>query len=299
MRTLVVSNRSSGTAAPEVLEEHLIAPLGEDGYAIEIQGTSDGCSTVLRAIETFQPKRVVACGGDGTVACVASVLDRLDEEIELAVVPMGTANVFALELGLEDIEEACHLAREGEVRYHDMLRTSDGVALCRILMGNLSEPGRSSSARVKQRWKLLAYLLHGLPILLRPRGARFVLEIDGKVVRARASSVVVCNAGQTGWANGLWAPEIRADDGVADVVLVHSASFGDHVRLFLSRWLGRQHASPLVTHLQAERHIRVHLPKGVHGSRDGERLHGRVIDIEVVPRAIPVVTAPANAPAHT
>lgn len=294
MRTLVVSNRAAGTVAPDFLKEHLVDPLGEEGHWLEFDGNEEDVKARLaESIAAFRPARVVACGGDGTVASVATVLDRLDAGIELAVVPMGTANVFALELGLgNNLVEACALARDGEARRHDLLRTRDGVALCRILVGNLSEPGQSSTPQSKRRWKLLSYFFYGLPYLLRPRGHRFKLKLDGRTIHTRASSVIVCNAGQTGWAHGTWAPQVRADDGVADIVVLHSASFRDHLRLIWSRMWGRQERCPVVTRWTARKHIRIHLPSDVTCSRDGERLQGRVIDIDVVPGGIPVVAAP-------
>lgn len=267
-------------------------PLGADGELLECRADEDLREAVARRIATFRPKRVVACGGDGTVAAVAAAIVQADAGIELAVVPMGTANVFALELGVgTELEAACRLAREGQARPHDFLRTRDGIALCRFLIGNLSEPGRSSSPVSKRRWKLLAYLLRGLPHLFRPRGSRFRLEIDGREIVTRASSVIVCNAGRTGLAEASWAPSVQADDGLADVLVIHSTRFRDHLRLIWSWMWGRHERSPWVTHWTARRRIRIHVPDRVACSRDGECLEGRVLDIEVVPRALPVVAA--------
>lgn len=292
MRTLVVSNSAAGSAAPEVLQKSLLEPLGAEGDLLECRDDEDLQSAVVRRIETFRPQRIVACGGDGTVAAVAAAIVQADARIELAVVPMGTANVFALELGVgTDLEEACRLAREGTARPHDFLRTRDGLALCRFLIGNLSEPGRCSTPDSKRRWKLFAYLLRGLPHLFRPQGSKFRLEIDGRKIVTRASSVIVCNAGRTGLAEASWAASVQADDGVADVLVVHSTRFRDHLRLIWSWWWGRHESSPWVTHWTARRHIRIRIPEAVACSRDGEQLEGRVLDIEVVPRALLVVAA--------
>lgn len=57
-------------------------------------------------------KRIVAAGGDGTVAAVAAAIAGSD--IELAVIPGGTLNHFARDNGIpENLDRACELAARG------------------------------------------------------------------------------------------------------------------------------------------------------------------------------------------
>ena len=54
---------------------------------------------------------IVAAGGDGTVSVVADVM--VGTEAHLVVLPLGTANVLALELGIPvDLEGACQLGAQ-------------------------------------------------------------------------------------------------------------------------------------------------------------------------------------------
>src|SRR6187399_880871 len=51
---------------------------------------------IKKQIENYQPDRVVACGGDGTIKLVAESL--LKTNIPLGIIPAGSANGMAKEL---------------------------------------------------------------------------------------------------------------------------------------------------------------------------------------------------------
>ena len=77
-------------------------------------------------------RRFIAAGGDGTVNAVVQPL--VGTEGELAVLPVGTWNHFARDIGLElDWEEAMKVALNGEVRQIDVGRAND-----RFFVNNLS-----------------------------------------------------------------------------------------------------------------------------------------------------------------
>src|SRR4051812_22340935 len=66
-----------------------------------------------------RPPLIVAAGGDGTVSAVASAL--VDTDIALAVLPMGTLNHFARDLGVPlDPAAAVDIALKGKRRSVDV-----------------------------------------------------------------------------------------------------------------------------------------------------------------------------------
>src|SRR3954463_3707191 len=105
-------NRRSGTAgaAVEALRQ---------GGAVGIhEGEPTDLKERAQAIIAQHPRRVVVCGGDGTIATVAHLLAGTG--IELAIVPGGTLNHLAKHLGLpEDLVQAAKVAREGITRSLD------------------------------------------------------------------------------------------------------------------------------------------------------------------------------------
>ena len=80
---------------------------------------------LLHEMNWYQPDRVVACGGDGTVLLVARNL--VNSGIPIGILPLGSANGLATELAIPDLlPEALELAVKGEItRAIDLLRFND------------------------------------------------------------------------------------------------------------------------------------------------------------------------------
>ena len=121
---------------------------------------------------------VVAAGGDGTVN---EVLNGLSLEATLGVLPLGTANVLARELGLPlDPSEACRRILEGErCRVDFGVATDDEGAERRFAcMAGIGFDAKVISAvtpRLKRNLRRLAFQLTAFKVLF---GNRFpTLEI--------------------------------------------------------------------------------------------------------------------------
>src|SRR5689334_11575407 len=98
-RVFVVLNPMAGSCTAADVRRALDQRLGEqiqtDIY--ETTGEEDVVA-IVRAELANNPRVVVAAGGDGTISDVAEALIRSDAC--LGIIPVGTANVFARELGI-------------------------------------------------------------------------------------------------------------------------------------------------------------------------------------------------------
>ncbi|MCX5232711.1 diacylglycerol kinase family protein [Streptomyces sp. NBC_00233] len=165
---------------------------------------------------------VVACGGDGTVRACADVVAGTG--IALAVVPCGTGNLLARNLGLPldpatALEEAlggdCFGIDVGRV-WGDRLRPARFTVMAGA--GFDAAMVRDASPRLKARLGWAAYLLAAARHLRDPR-TRVSLRVDGgRRRRHRARMVVVGNVGTLQGGVELL-PGARADSGRLDVVL--------------------------------------------------------------------------------
>ncbi|WP_329274504.1 diacylglycerol kinase family protein [Streptomyces sp. NBC_00691] len=165
---------------------------------------------------------VVACGGDGTVRACADVVAGTG--IPLAVVPCGTGNLLARNLGLPlDPVTALDEAMGGECFGIDVGRVrGDGLESSRFTVmagaGFDAAMVRDASPRLKARLGWAAYLLSAARHLRDPR-TRVSLRVDGgRRRRHRARMVVVGNVGTLQGGVELL-PGARADSGRLDVVL--------------------------------------------------------------------------------
>ncbi|WP_435175801.1 diacylglycerol/lipid kinase family protein [Halorussus sp. AFM4] len=153
---------------------------GNGDHREQVRGLADGAGfTVLETREPSEAvafgrlaaaagaERVVAAGGDGTINEVARGLDAADAfgEVTFGVVPTGTGNNFASNLGIESVEHAFELLADGERRRIDVATADGELFLNSCIAGLTAEASASTSPELKGRLGVLAYVLNGLRTL--------------------------------------------------------------------------------------------------------------------------------------
>ncbi|MEO5492492.1 MAG: diacylglycerol kinase family protein [Sphingomonas sp.] len=123
----VIVNQNGGTASK--LGDKLVPTLGNAFAAAGVEADVkplDG-DALAKAIKTASKKgRVVVAGGDGTVSSAAQQLAGSDAE--LALLPLGTLNHLARDLGLPtDLEEAAKVAATGKATAIDVAQVNGHV----------------------------------------------------------------------------------------------------------------------------------------------------------------------------
>ncbi|MEU7701976.1 diacylglycerol kinase family protein, partial [Streptomyces sp. NPDC039028] len=220
-------------ACDQPLADRVRAVLESHGHRRQqwIDTTAEGPSGDLAEVCAAHPAAgpapdrvdlVVVCGGDGTVRACADVVAGTG--IALAVVPCGTGNLLARNLGLPlDPATALAEALDGDCFGIDVGRVSgDGIDPARFTVmagaGFDAAMVRDASPALKARLGWLAYLLAAARHLGDPR-TRVTLRVDGGPRRRhRARMVVVGNVGTLQGGLELL-PGARADSGRVDVVL--------------------------------------------------------------------------------
>lgn len=111
---IVIMNRGAGGPEdPQARIVELFGALGETPRIVQPNGDRD-ITTVAREAAQSSERIIVAAGGDGTISAVASELAGTDKI--LGVLPIGTLNHFAKDLGLPlDLETAVRTIKGGEV----------------------------------------------------------------------------------------------------------------------------------------------------------------------------------------
>ncbi|RPF20428.1 diacylglycerol/lipid kinase family protein [Myceligenerans xiligouense] len=193
----------------------------------------DAGGQAARAALRYGPAVVIVAGGDGTIRAVAEVVER--SGTPLAIVPAGTGNLLARDLGLlTGLEASVRTAFTGADRPIDVgvaeLEREDGTVSTHLFLvmtgiGLDASMATGTSTTLKRRIGWLAYVD---PISRSVLGnQRFSLHyrVDGGPERSiQAHTVIVGNCG-TLTAGMLLLPDAEVDDGLLDVVLLRPEGF--------------------------------------------------------------------------
>lgn len=218
-RVGVIINAGAGAAEGERMIDALKVLFEKHGVSpqIEIAPGKRLCDVAARMREQ-QFDIVVAAGGDGTVSAVASVL--AGGQTALGVLPMGTLNHFARDIGMPlDTEEAVAAICSGESRNIDAASVNG-----RIFINNSSLGLYPDQARLRQRWRgkigrWLALVLASIVVLTRFPFLRVLANFNGKTVSRRCPMMLVSN-NRYSLEPGRLSERDRIDEGVLGVYML-------------------------------------------------------------------------------
>jgi diacylglycerol kinase (ATP) len=136
--------------------------------------------------------RILVGGGDGTLALAASELIRT--EITLGVLPFGTGNSFARDLGIHtDIVHAVEVIAAGNVRRVDVGELGGELFLNVATLGLSVQIARGLTRPAKRHLGPLAYLLPTLTSIRNARPFEVTLTLPNEQVVMEAYQVVIGN----------------------------------------------------------------------------------------------------------
>ncbi len=191
---VIVFNPTAGRRRTRLLWD-VIDVLVANGIRLELAETRrpGHAEALAREAAAAGVELVVAAGGDGTIAEVANGL--LGSDAMLGVIPLGTANVLAHELGLPFAPRAIAAALafgrtrllwpgilRGKARTSRLFVQMVGVGFDAHVVHHLSLPAKRLMGRG-------AYVLQSLRESARYRFPTITLEVDG--TRTQAGSVIV------------------------------------------------------------------------------------------------------------
>lgn len=305
-----VAGRGRGRQARSVVER----VFREAGVAYELSETSApedvpelAYDAALRGYEV-----VVSVGGDGTAHGIVNGLVRAAQERgewaagrpvgTLGMVPVGTGNDFSWRLGIpeNEPESASRLLLANHRCLLDLGRVSDEQGRTEIFHNHLGGAFEAATAieslKIRHLHGLLLYLLAVLRVIPRyTRAPLITLHYNDRVETRPLLLASVANGGRSGGGFRI-APTAQPDDGELDLVLANSPN--PLITLWLlSHFLRGTHVhQKRYVRIERTSHVILEAPGGIPVHLDGEifRTDARRLEVEVLPRRLEVIAAPAG-----
>lgn len=242
---------------------------------------------------------VFVVGGDGTINEVINGI--AESPVALGVLPGGTGNVWAKELGLPTrsplhwlpLVDSVKALVPGAIRRIDLGKANGRYFLQWTGIGLDAEVTYAMEPRTRRQRRLgaLAYVVAGVATAATMAGIRTRLLIDDKMIYRRSILIVISNSQLYGGKVRI-ATDARLDDGQLDVDVFAGSGFSSSMRAVLGVISG--------LHVHDPRHsfhrggaIRVETDKPMAVHVDGEPLGTTPLECTVVPRGLSVII-----PAH-
>lgn len=293
MDTLVILNPAAGGGTdPAAFSDRIRDVL--DAELVVTSAPGEAADIAAAAAAAGRP-RVVAAGGDGTIAEVASGLYRVGGNAELGLIPVGTGNDLARSLRLPlRADAAARVVAAGRTRPLDLARALPGSAdvegriVTNAAVGGFAgRIGEAMGTRFRRGWGPLPYIVAALRQLpdLRPYTVR--LEADGQEIEDRILMAIIAN-GRFAGGRIPFAPSALTDDGLLDIVLIRAGSPHRIAALVPRILTGRHPDHPGVRILRAAQ-VSVASDPAMWVNLDGETWHSGPCRFRVLPAALRVL----------
>ncbi len=310
-RAVLIYNPASGQYSARraaILREALavLHQAGVEAEALETDGpgsaTAHAQQAIIRGCDT-----IFACGGDGTVHEILQCL--VGTPVALGVVPLGTANALAQNLGLGTLPiRAVHSLLTaapvqipvGRIFYRDnagaeqsrYFTVAAGVGADALLMSRLD-------ARLKRRFGYLLYLVEGLRVWLTHSfplfEAAFTSNGNSDPRVEYVSQLLAVRVHSFGGALGKLAPGATLHDGSLRLVAFKTRRRLHYFRFLLAVMAGRHTFSRAIELLEAvsvECRVRAGSSTPVYVEADGEVLGELPVKIEVASQTLTLLIPP-------
>lgn len=283
MRLLFIVNTGSGSAAthwPVMITEYFQSL----NHVVELYHLPQNFNlqTINQKIRLFSPDRVIAVGGDGTVKSVVTCL--LGKKISVGILPAGSANGMAKELGIpDDPIKALDVIVHGALKKIHLTRINDEYCI------HLSDIGLNAYAMKKfeklHSRGMWGYLKASLQAIWKSPLMHVKMEVDKKLLYRKAAIIVIANGTRYG-TGAVVNPIGSLEEEFFEIIVVKKISVKEVFKMMFSH----TPYDPEKTEIFRANSLVIHPARKVHFQIDGEYC-GLVKGITalLVPQAIEMI----------
>jgi diacylglycerol kinase (ATP) len=303
--TLLVYNPVAGRYPSRMLTERAAEVLEGYGWGVEIETTSGGehiRSLAHQAVEKGKDSLFVV-GGDGSLN--KALPGIVGTETALGVLPAGTANVWAQQIGLpglsltrwKALEESAHRLARGQIKKMDVGLSNDkhfllwsGIGIDAFIVHRI-EPRK----QWEKNFSVMRYAASAVWSASRWQGVDLRVETDDLDIEGRFMLAEVSNIRLYAGGYATLSPQARLDDGMMELWLFDGESLEEVLQQAWLVWTG-QHVNSSRVQFRQFKKVTLESDTPIYLQMDGEpEIGGRKVSIRVLPKSLKVMI-PEGAP---
>lgn len=272
-RVLLIYNPRAGKGRFLNALPNVIDLLTKADFAVEVyptQGPGDAVRRI-RSLKEDEYKLIIPAGGDGTIDEVFTGLLTGGLDIPVGYIPVGSTNDYAASLGIpSDINEAVKHIIRGDTRRVDAgFFNHSHIFVYVAAFGAFTDVAYATDQNLKNMFGHLAYLFEATKRLMdlqsyRVRVKTRELELENDYIFG-----MVTNSTSVGGIRNITGSEVRLDDGVFEVTLVHMPKDVFEVQEIATALLTGDYTTGLVDYFKTDQ-IELLFDEEVSWTLDGE-----------------------------
>src|SRR2546423_1468166 len=281
--TLIILNPAAHSERAQRKRAEVEA-LAQDCMVCATTRTGEAESMARRGVkEGFE--NIVAAGGDGTVNEVVNGLAGTNAT--LGVLPIGTMNVFATELGLpvNDLELCWDVIQRDATRVVDLARANEKFFVQLAGVGLDAQVVKETSAQFKRSFGPLSYLISAAQIAARKPPRLFIQSEEAPI---KEGSFALIGNGRLYGGPFPFFKHAQIDDGKLDVIVFKSLGYLEIIKYLQDVVFSSDIRVPEIEYFQTSR-LRVESDQSVPVEVDGELVGNCPVEFTLQERSLRVL----------
>jgi YegS/Rv2252/BmrU family lipid kinase len=282
--TVVILNPTAGSPESSRVWQERVESIAR-GSLIRVTSHSGEAEALARRAVEEGFTRIVAAGGDGTANQVANGL--AGSNVILGVLPMGTVNVFAMELGLpaHNLQLCWDIIEAGNMRLVD-LPSANGKYFVQLAgVGLDAQVVKETRLAFKRSFGPLSYLISAAQIAARQPPKLF---IESENASTNEGSFVLVGNGRLYGGPFPFFKHAIIDDGLFDVVVFKRLGYLEIIKYLQDVVFSSDINVPEIEYFQTRR-LRITSEQDVPLELDGELAGNCPVDFQIQKKALPVL----------
>jgi diacylglycerol kinase (ATP) len=230
-------------------------------------------------------EKIVAAGGDGTINEVVNGLAGTGTT--LGLLPIGTMNVFATELGLpvHNLDLCWNIIQDDSSRVVDLPKANQKFFVQLAGVGLDAQVVKETSNQLKRNFGPLSYLISAVQIAARKPPKLFIQSEDASI---EEGSFVLIGNGRLYGGPFPFFKHAALDDGLLDVIVFRRLGYLEIIKYLQDVVFSSEIRVPEVEYFQTRR-LRVESDQTVPVELDGELVGNCPVDFSLQERSLRVL----------